>query len=217
MAVHKDGTELGIQRHKSIELSETDLRCQRPADPGPCQSLQLGGGVHVATTLASRLPTTQAAEKRTRLVVHALDGDPGACHIHSDTPNPPSQSNCTRHANDITNVALDVHLVRQIALDTSTPSQTVPSMSHKTPSGLVAKPDPQVSHRPAQSEFAFHSARHLHHRRLSAEEARDVRFGLLAVVRRQKHVVNMYEDHSDEMSRKVTQAEEGRLQFERFP
>ena len=49
-----------------------------------------------------------------------------------------------------------------------------------------------------------------------AEEARDVRLGLVAVVRRHKHVVNMYDDHSDEMSRNVTQAEEGRVQFERF-
>ena len=50
-----------------------------------------------------------------------------------------------------------------------------------------------------------------------AEEVRGVRFGSVAVVRRQKHVVNMYDDHSDEMSRKVTQAEEGMIQFERFP
>ena len=88
---------------------------------------------------------------------------------------------------------------------------------HKLRLVLLQSQSPQVSHRPAQSEFAFHCTRHLHYRRLSAEEARDVRFGLLAVVRRQKHVVNMYDDHSDEMSRKVTQAEEGRLQFERFP
>ena len=50
-----------------------------------------------------------------------------------------------------------------------------------------------------------------------AEEAREVRFCLVTVVRCQKHVVNVYDDHSDEMSRKVAQAEEGRVQFERCP
>ena len=49
-----------------------------------------------------------------------------------------------------------------------------------------------------------------------AEEARDVRCGLVAVVRRLKHVVNMRDDHSDEISRKVAQAEESKVQFERF-
>ena len=50
-----------------------------------------------------------------------------------------------------------------------------------------------------------------------AEEARDVRFGLVAVVGCEKHVVNVYNDHSDEVPRTVTQAEEGKVQFERFP
>ena len=50
-----------------------------------------------------------------------------------------------------------------------------------------------------------------------ADEARYVRFCLVTVVCGQKHVVNVYDDHSDEMSRKVAQAEEGRVQFERCP
>ena len=41
-----------------------------------------------------------------------------------------------------------------------------------------------------------------------AEEARDVRFGLVAVVGGWKLVANVYDDHSDEMSW---------VQFERFP
>ena len=41
-----------------------------------------------------------------------------------------------------------------------------------------------------------------------------MRFCLVTVVRGQKHVVIVYDDHSDEMSRKVAQAEEGRVQFE---
>ena len=44
-----------------------------------------------------------------------------------------------------------------------------------------------------------------------------MRFGLVAVVGGKKHVVNVYDDHSDEMSRTVMQAEEGRVQFERCP
>ena len=44
-----------------------------------------------------------------------------------------------------------------------------------------------------------------------------MRFGLAAVVCCQKHVVYVYDDHSDEMSRKVTQVEERRVQHERFP
>ena len=44
-----------------------------------------------------------------------------------------------------------------------------------------------------------------------------MRFGLVAVVGGKKHVVDVYDDHSDEMSRKVAQAEESRVQFERFP
>ena len=60
---------------------------------------------------------------------------------------------------------------------------------HKTPSGPVAKPDHQVSHRLAQSELVFHSTRHLHRHRPSSHlwrhtcwgGARDVRFDLVAV------------------------------------
>ena len=44
-----------------------------------------------------------------------------------------------------------------------------------------------------------------------------MRFGLVAVVGCEKHVVNVNNDHSDEMSITVTQAEEGRVQSERFP
>ena len=46
-------------------------------------------------------------------------------------------------------------------------------------------------------------------------EARDARFG--AAVGGQKHAVNLYDDHSNEMSRTVTQGEEGRVQFDKFP
>ena len=44
-----------------------------------------------------------------------------------------------------------------------------------------------------------------------------MRFSLVTVVGCEKHVVHVNNDHSDEMSRTVTQAEEGRVQFERFP
>ena len=44
-----------------------------------------------------------------------------------------------------------------------------------------------------------------------------MRFGFVAVVRCQKHVVYVYNAHSDEISRRVTQSEEGRVQFERCP
>ena len=47
-----------------------------------------------------------------------------------------------------------------------------------------------------------------------AEEARDVRFGAVASDRCQKHVVNMYDDHSDEISRRIAQAEESKIQSE---
>ena len=44
-----------------------------------------------------------------------------------------------------------------------------------------------------------------------------MRFCLVTVVCGQKHVVNMYDDHSDETSRTIAQAEEGRVQLERCP
>ena len=46
---------------------------------------------------------------------------------------------------------------------------------------------------------------------------RGVKFGWVAVVGCEKHVVNVNNDHSDEVSRTVTQAEEGRIQSEGFP
>ena len=44
-----------------------------------------------------------------------------------------------------------------------------------------------------------------------------MRFCLVTVVRGQKDVVNVHDDHSDEMSRRDAQADEGRVQFERCP
>ena len=47
-----------------------------------------------------------------------------------------------------------------------------------------------------------------------AKEARYVRFCLMTVACGQKHVVNVHDDHSDEMSREIAQGEEGRVQFQ---
>ena len=90
----------------------------------------------------------------------------------------------------------------------------------QTPSGLVAKPDLQVSYSPnslstEQDTSIVIGPLHIFDV-IRAEEARGVRFGLVAVVRCQRQAANMYDDHSDEISR-VTQAEKGRVQFERCP
>ena len=51
---------------------------------------------------------------------------------------------------------------------------------------------------------------HIFDCRTFAEETRGVRFCLVTVVRGQKHVTNVYDGHSDEMSRRVAQAQEGK-------
>ena len=74
-------------------------------------------------------------------------------------------------------------------------------------------PDKQAENKQSVSLAEKTSGAHSGKWCVGFSEEKDVRFGLVAVVRCQKHVVYI----CDEMCRKVTQAEESKVQFGRFP